>query len=219
MQNSQLKVMQIISNLDIGGAQEVVRTLAEYLAEGGCIPVVCSFKDGPLRRDIERLGIPVEVLPDRHHSVLAFPLFALEMLRIRRAMVDLVKKYKVDVIQTHLLRSLDFLVLTLRYKRDVLVFWTVHNYNFALREDQLPRYKWLLRPKRLVHRLLYRLTAQWVNGFIAVSDEVGTAILETIGPNQEKIAVICNGVDVKRYRRPADKAGIRHQLGLRGNVR
>lgn len=48
------KVLQIIKNLDIGGAQEVVRTLVEYLALGDCVPVVCTFQDGPLRQDIVR---------------------------------------------------------------------------------------------------------------------------------------------------------------------
>ena len=56
MHNDQFRVMHIISNLDIGGAQEVVRTLVAYLAEEGCVPIVCTFKDGPLRQDIERLG-------------------------------------------------------------------------------------------------------------------------------------------------------------------
>ncbi len=50
--------MHVISNLEIGGGQEVVRTLVESLVEIGCAPVVCAFVDGPLRCDIERLGIP-----------------------------------------------------------------------------------------------------------------------------------------------------------------
>ena len=66
--------MQIIGNLDIGGAQEVVRTLAEYLQQCGQASVVCTFKDRPrCRKEIERLGIPVEILPKRRHSILAFP--------------------------------------------------------------------------------------------------------------------------------------------------
>ena len=213
--NSRLKVMQIISNLDIGGAQEVVRTLAAYLAEAGCVSIVCTFKDGPLREDIEQLGIPVEILPARRYSIVTFPLFVKDMLRIRQALVDLVKKHHIDVIQTHLLRVLDFLVLTVRDSTNTpLVFWTVHNTNEELQREQLPRHKWLLKPKRLGYRLLYRLTARSVNGFIAVADGVKTELLETIGPFEEKITVICNGVDVKRYQKPIDKAVIRQNLGL-----
>jgi glycosyltransferase involved in cell wall biosynthesis len=215
MRNGQLKVMHLISNLDIGGAQEVVRTLAAYLAEAGCEPVVCTFKDGPLRQEIEQLGIPVEVVPARRYSVVAFPKFVKDMLRLRRILLDLVQKHHVHVVQTHLLRVLDFLVLTLRDKTNTpLIFWTAHNTNEELQEHQLPRFKWLLKPKRLGYRLLYRLTARSVNGFIAVADGVKTELLKTIGPIEDKITVICNGVDVKRYQRAVDRVAIRRKLGL-----
>lgn len=215
MDANQFRVMQIIRNLDIGGAQEVVRTLAVHLQAGGCPVLVVSFKDGPLRTEIERLGIPVAVLPNRRFSVLALPLFVLDLLRIRRELVQLVRTYKITVVQTHLLRVLDFLVLTLRYGTSAqLIFWTIHNYNFALRADQVPRHTWLLRPKRWAYRLLYRWAARWVAGFIAVSSEVQRAILEQIGPVQNKITVICNGVDVDRYQLAVDRAAIRRELGL-----
>jgi glycosyltransferase involved in cell wall biosynthesis len=215
MENGHFNVMQIISNLETGGAQEVVRTLSEYLAASGHAPVVCTFKDGPLRQEIERLGIPVEVLPGRRHSILSFPGFLSDMVRIRRELARLVEKHNIHIIQTHLLRSLDYLVLTLRFNpRRLLVFWTIHNSNFALRADKLPNFKWLLGPKLLGYRLLYLLSSRWVNGFIAISEDVETAILQTIGPVRDKVAVICNGVDVRRYRRAADRVGIRRQLGV-----
>jgi glycosyltransferase involved in cell wall biosynthesis len=212
--------MQVVSNLKIGGAQQVVRTLAENLTRAGCDTIVCAFQDGPFRQEIEELGIPVHILPERHHSVIAFPLYIVEMIRLRRALGDLAKDYQVDVIQTHLLRSLDFLVLTLRYRTSLLVFWTIQNANFFLREDHLRKHKWLLGPKQWAYRGLYRLMVHWVNGFIAVSDEVKTSILKTIGPfPEDKITVICNSVDVRRYERSADKAEVRRRLGLSENAR
>jgi glycosyltransferase involved in cell wall biosynthesis len=213
-----MNILQIIGNLEIGGAQEVVRTLAGYLEQSGQIPVVCTFKDGPLRQEIERLGIPVEILPKRRYSVLVFPQFVLEMVRIRKALAALVRKYQIDVIQTHLLRSLDFLVLTLVLEGErPLVFWTVHNDNFALRSEDLPKLKWLLAPKRLAHRLLYRLASLWVAGFISVSPQVETSILKNIGPFGKKITTICNGVDVSRYIRRVDRAAVCARLGLSEN--
>jgi glycosyltransferase involved in cell wall biosynthesis len=206
--------MQLVSNLDIGGAQEVVRTLAEQLATAGCPVVVCTLRDGPLRRDIEALGIPVEVLPDRRSSVVALPAFAREMLQLRRALVKRVERYRVDVIQTHLLRSLDFLALSLKAGRDVRVYWTFHNANFDLRRDHLRRHGWLLEPKRRVHHLLYRLGARWADGLIAVAPEVKSSILATMPLPAEKIVVINNGVDVGRYRLTVDRAAVRRGLGL-----
>lgn len=220
MQNHQLTVMQIIDNLDIGGAQEVVRTLIEHLASAGCQPIVCTFKDGPLRRDIEQLGIKVEVLPERRHSIVTFPLFVLDMIRIWKSLAELVQKYRIDVIQTHLLRSLDFLVLLLLYTTNLrVVLWTFHSASFELIASMLPKFKWLLIPKKYSHRLLYRCASHLVSGFIAVSDQVEQAMIETIGPIQNKITVIYNGVDVKRYGKPVDKVTIRSQLGLEANAR
>ena len=220
MRDDQPTAMHIISNLETGGAQEVVRTLAAYLPEAGCRVVVCTFKDGPLRHAIEALGVAVEVLPRRRASVLNLPGFLRDMLRIRRALLALVARHNVTIIQTHLLRVLDFLVLSLRlHIPQLLIFWTIHNYNFALRKDQLPRHRWLLGPKRLIYRLLYRLGAHWVDGFVAVSGEVAPAIVQTIGPVQRKISVICNGVDVQRYMQPVDRSAIRRQLNLPEDAR
>jgi glycosyltransferase involved in cell wall biosynthesis len=207
--------MQVVSNLEVGGAQEVVRTLAENLAAAGCRLVVCTFKDGPLRPKIERLGIPVEVLPDRRSSIVAFPSFMREMWQLRRALLGLVEKYDVDVVQTHLLRSLDFLVLSLRFSRRILIFWTFQNARFDLRQDHLKSHKWLLRPKRAAHHLLYRWGAEKVNGFIAVSEDVKTSILDTMwGIPAEKIRVIFNSVDIDRYGRGVGRAAVRRELGL-----
>ncbi len=220
MQNRKLNIMQIILNLDIGGAQEVVRTLVKHLASEDCKPIVCTFQDGLLRQDIEALGIKVEILPARRYSVLAFPLFVVDMIRIWRSLTRLIEKYDIDVVQTHLLRSLDFLVLLLRYTTRLrAVLWTFHSANFALTEVHLSKYKWLVKPKNYVHHLLYRLASRLVDGFIAVSDEVRTAMIEIIGPIQGRIVVMRNGVDVKRYGRSVDKTLVRSRLGLGADAR
>jgi glycosyltransferase involved in cell wall biosynthesis len=210
-----LRVLQIIGDLDIGGGQEVVRTLVEYLASKDCVPIVCTFKDGPLRQAIEQSGITVEVLPPRRYSIVVLPLFILDMARIWWSLVGLVHKYRVEVIQTHLLRSLDFLVLLLRFTTNVrVVIWTFHSANFSLVEAHLPKHKWLFKPKRYAHNLLYRLSASLVSSYIAVSEEVKTAMVRTIGPIHDKIVVISNGVDLRRYEQSVDKLSVRTRLGL-----
>lgn len=208
------RVMEVVSNLDIGGGQEVVRTLVENLADLGCRPVVCTFADGPLRPEIERLGIPVVVLPDRRHGVLALPWFLRDMLATRRALRAVIRAYDIDVLQTQLLRVLDFLVLSLRLDSDVAVYWTFQNAEFTLREDHLARHKWLLRPKQLAYRWLYRITQRWVDGLIAVSTDVKRALIEQFAIRDEKIAVICNSVDVRRYGHPVDRTAVRASLRL-----
>ncbi len=211
-----MNVMQVISNLEVGGAQEVVRTLAEHLAAAGCRTVVCAFGDGPLRQDIERLGLPVELIPDRRSSVVDLPGFLGEMARIRRELNALIDRYEIDVIQTHLLTTLNFLLLTLRPGRPVQIYWTFQNARFVLREEHLGKRKILLRPKRLAHRLLYRWGGRRVDGLIAVAEDVKTSIQAHIGGIPEaKIPVIFNSVDFRRYQIDVDRAAVRGRLGLR----
>ena len=215
VQSRKINVMQVIGDLDIGGAQEVVRTLVDYLSSEDCQPIVGTFKDGPMRQDIERLGVPVETLPARRYPVVALPLFVADMIQIWRGLAELVDKYDLDVIQTHLLRSLDFLTLLLPYTTPLrAVVWTFHNSSFELPVTGSWGRRWSVRLKNYSHRLLYRLSARMVSGFVGVSDKVGDAMVEILGPLRGKITVICNGVDVKRYERAVDRATLRGQLGL-----
>jgi glycosyltransferase involved in cell wall biosynthesis len=105
---------------------------------------------------------------------------------------------------------LDFVVPTLRYGTDLrVVLWTIHNVSFLPMTAH-----WLLKPKWFVYRLLYRLLVGKVSGLIAVSDEVRESIIRQIGPIQDKVITIPNGVDVRRYKPSVDKETIRRQLGI-----
>lgn len=209
MRNQRFNVMQVIGNLQIGGAQEVVRTLVDYLAWSGCHPIVCTFMDGPMRQDIERSGTKVVVLP-RRHRIVAFPFFVVDMIRIWRQLAGLIRENKIDVVQTHLFDlSTNSLMLLLPYTTDLrLLFWTVHNVDFG------PAGSHVSRPKRIVYRSVYRLASRMANGFIAVSDKVKKAMVEEVDSIEDSITVICNGVDVKRYGHPLDKTKVLSELGL-----
>jgi glycosyltransferase involved in cell wall biosynthesis len=213
-------VMHLIANLDRGGAQEVVRTLVRALPSTGWHPVVASYRDGPLRAEIEAAGIPVRLLRPRRHSVLS-PLRALSELRsIRHELQDAIRRDDIAVLQTHLLGSLDFLALTARDDRRPVVLWTVHNALLDLRADQLPSgQRWLLGAKRAAYRIAYRLGGRMADGFIAVSDDVAGAVARTYRPPRSRLFTIPNGVDVERFgghgQREAARAGLEVAPGAR----
>jgi len=213
MSEKSLHILQIILNLDLGGAQEMVYTLSKQLQEEGHRPVVCSFRDGPLHERLVSAGIPVEILPDRRYSILAFPLFVWEMIKIRKKLIALINRYEIEIIQTHLLQSLDFLTATLPRPQNLPhIFWTVHNYHFLLQKSDLDRNQWLLKPKRIAYRLLYRLIVPHIDGLIAVSDDVKEQILRMMGPFSRKVTVIPNCIDVNRYQQTVDRQKKRKQL-------
>ncbi len=203
-------ILHIILNLELAGAQEVVRTLAEYQQRQGCSVLVCSFNDGPMRPRIEALGIKVVILRRPRAGVVLLPLFLLELARIHRDLARLVKDRQIDVVQTHLLEVLDFVALSLRGRTAVkAVFWTIHNVDFLPTWQHL-----LLKAKRVVYGRLYRRLGERVDGFIAVSSEVQEAIVAQIGPLQHKIFTVPNGVNLQRYAIPGDKATLCRDLNL-----
>ena len=213
--DSELTVLQVVANLDIGGAQEVVRTLARFLPDYGCRPVVVTLRDGPLRGPIEELGVPVEVLAGRRHSLVASPRAVPELARLHRGLSRLARRHRASVVQTHLLRTLDFVVVPLRWRTDVHdVFWTVHNARLDLRADQVPERTWMLGAKVRAHRLLYRVGGRAASGFIAVSEDAARAVREQIRPPADRLFTIPNGVDTDRYGHAVDAAEVRARMGI-----
>jgi glycosyltransferase involved in cell wall biosynthesis len=207
-------IMLVTPNLDVGGAQETVRQLARYLPRAGARTVVCSFGDGPLRAEIEADGTPVEMLPARRHSVIAVPSFLAEMIARRRDVVRLVQAHGVDVVLTQGLGTLDFLIMSLRWRSRTAVWWTIQNAQFTLRREHLNSHTWLFGPKRVVHRWLYRLGSAIVDGVIAVSDETARSFAAETGTPTDRIHVVCNAVDTEAFDGVRDRAKIRAQLGF-----
>jgi glycosyltransferase involved in cell wall biosynthesis len=172
--------------------------------------VVCTFEDGPVRGDLERMGVRVEVLGLRRHGVEALPRFVAEMASIRGKLVRLVRAHEIDIVQTHLLQTLDFLTLTLRRGTGLAgVIWTIHNVEF-LPEGDRGWSAW----KRSAHRLLYRRTAGKASRIVAVSDEVRASVLSQIGPVGDRIRTIRNGVDPRRYEAGGDRALLGREIDV-----
>jgi len=195
-----IRVLHVIANLDVGGAQEVVRSLVPRLKSEGCDPLVVALRDGPLRSDLERAGVPVRIVQGRRRSLAGDPRAITELLRIRSELAGIVRNQRVDVIQSHLLRSLDFLLLTLpRRSGTPRVVWTFHNARLDLRSDQLPRARWLLGLKRRAYRFLYRAASRRVAAMVAVSADVAAAIQRDFRPVRGRLVTIANGVDLDRY--------------------
>ena len=210
-----IRVLQVVGNLERGGGQEVVRTLVGHLAEAGADAVVVSLADGPLRRDIEAAGTRVVVIRERTTSLVDGWRGIREIMRIREDLAAVAREHEARVVQTHLLRSLDFVALTLRSSRDVdVVLWTVHNALLDLRPDQLPGNAWLLGPKRIAHRFMYRVGGRIADGFVAVSDDVGSSVRHAYRPPRSRLTVIPNGVEVERYGASIDRGVVRSSIGV-----
>lgn len=209
-----LRALHVISNLEVGGAQEVVRSLLPALRRAGADAAVATLRDGPLREPLEEAGIPVSVIPGRSRSLAGDPRALAELRRLYRDLARVVDDHGSVVVQTHLMRSLDFLALALRRRPSrPSVIWTFHNARLDLRADQLPGRRWLLRPKRAGYRGLYRRASRAAAALVAVSDDVARTIDTELRPVAGRLVTIPNGVDVERYAVEPDRA-VRRQIGV-----
>jgi len=203
-------VMHVILTLEQGGAQEVVRLLCEHAPPQWRVPLVVTFEDGPVRGQLERLGVRVEVLGVRRHGIEAPHRFLAEGAAIRRRLRELAEECDADVVQTHLLETLDFHALGLvRGARPRAVVWTIHNVEFL--PDGSTPWLWL---KQLGHRVLYRLQSGRVSAIVAVSASVRDAFVAATRVRPERVRVIANGVDLARAQAGAERPALLAELGL-----
>jgi glycosyltransferase involved in cell wall biosynthesis len=176
--------------------------------------MVVTFGDGPVRNEIERLGIPVEVISRPRHSVIFLPLFLAEVLRIVRELSRLIDLHCVDVLQTHMLQVLDFAVLSLRCtSRLRVVLWTMQNVHF-LPEPTQGESKWFRSLKRAGYLLLYRLLSSCVYRIIAVSEEVRRSVIRQAGLPPEKVLTIRNAVDLGQLETDGNRNSLCEQIGI-----
>ncbi|RLC76277.1 MAG: hypothetical protein DRJ03_19995 [Chloroflexi bacterium] len=205
-----LRILHVILNLERAGAQEVVRTLAEYQRAQGCQVLVCALRDGPLRSDIEKVGARVVIIP--RMSSTPWPLRSLRYpAHLCRELAKIVRKYDIVILQTHLLKALDFAALNVcRHTNLGAVFWMIHNVDFL----PIASCPWLTILKQQFQRWRYRLNAYRVDGFIAVSDQVREAILHEVGPIDSAVHAIANGVDVRRFEVSGNRAALCADLNL-----
>ena len=199
-----MRVLHLILTLERAGAQEVLRSLVTQQAAMGVESVVATFVDGEIRDDLEAAGIPVEVLGPRRFGIERPLRFREELADFGRRLRTLLGERRIDLVQTHLLHTLDFLALAL----PVPVIWTVHNV------DYLPAggSAWG-RLKREVHRRLYRRNRERFAAIVATAETMRTEVERGIGASR-RLVTISNSVELGERAQPEHRPEVRRALGL-----
>lgn len=203
------RVMHVTPNLDRGGAQEVLCTLAESRPDTTEF-FVCTFADGPLRTRLEAAGAECAVVPGPRCRFSNPIRYAAEVQRIVRGLAGLADAWRVEIVQTHLLTVLDAVVLRLRrVPCGPAVVWTFHGTDFLpLRAGPT------LPLRRLACRWAYRAGARRVDAIVAVSDAVRDAVVRQLGPAADKATVIGNAPSPRKYEAARPAEAVRRDLGL-----
>jgi len=159
---SNKRILQLIGDLNPGGAERLVVSLARALKDNKYHVVICSREMGSLMQNIK--DISTVVLPKRK---LIDPKYILSLCRS-------VREQRINLIHSHLFGNdlYGFWVSVLTGKKAIL---TIHG------EDSF-------RSKR--RRLFYKLVAPFVFRIVAVSKPLYTRLKEDLCIDERKISLI-----------------------------
>ncbi|MEU9121789.1 glycosyltransferase [Streptomyces sp. NPDC048506] len=188
-----MKVLHVITGLDVGGAEQQLRLLLRRLP-AQC-EVVTLTDPGPVAAGIEADGTPVTHLGmTGNRDLSALPRLA-----------GLIRAGGYDLVHTHLYRACVYGRIAARMAGVRAVVATEHSLGDAVIEGR--------RLTRGV-RVLYRATERLGAATVAVSDTVA-ARLRRWGVPEHRIHVVPNGIEAHRFGfDPAARAVVRTRLGL-----
>lgn len=186
-----LRILYVITTLDVGGAEKHLRWLAEGLVARGCdVEVVYLKGQGRLRPDFERIGARVAKIA--FESAAALPRCVSELARR-------IRHGNYDVVHTHLLKADAIGSLACARARHRALVASKHN------EEQVL--------KRGVVSLAHGILTRRARRVIALSDHVARYV-EAVGRvPREKIRRIYYGIDPTPFER-GDRGSTRRALGL-----
>jgi glycosyltransferase involved in cell wall biosynthesis len=166
-----IRVLHVITNLGIGGAERLVVSAARRLPRDRFESVVCCLTDlGPLAREVEADGVAV-------HCVNAFPGLSNPLAFIR--LVSIIGRVKPTIVHTHLQAPNLYGRLAAYLSRVPIIVATEHNV-----------YTGKARRYIAAERVLARLTS----ALVAVSSEVQQFLSRQLRLPLARIRVIRNGV-------------------------
>jgi glycosyltransferase involved in cell wall biosynthesis len=184
-----LKVVQVISALDLGGAELSLFHLASRLSpERFDVEVICLREEGEMAGRFRAAGLAVR----------------LHRLRSRYSpggllgLARLFARAKADVVHTHLRRP--------NTSGRIAAWLAGVPVIIAHERNPGPEKRWR-------HFLVDRLLARASSTIVAVSRDTAERNSEAAGLDIERFTVIPNAVDLEQYR-PGDRGAARERLGL-----
>lgn len=191
-----MKVVQVITGLGIGGAEQQLRLLLRHLPpERAECHVVALTNPGPVADGIRADGTPVTHLGMAGNRD----------LRAVHRLAALISSGGFDLVHTHLYRACVYGRVAARLAGVRAVVATEH----SLGESQIEG-----RRLSAGTRALYRATERLGCGTAAVSVTVARRLRQW-GVADDRIHLVPNGIDPARFRHdPAVRAAVRGRLGL-----
>ena len=188
-----MKVLQVITGLDAGGAELQLAMLLRYTRHEA--EVVTLYNPGPVADQIRAAGVTVRDLGMRRNTELP------ALLKLRK----IIRDGRYDVVHTHLYRAQIYARPAARLAGTPVVLTTEH----SIGETHIER-----RKMTGSVRTLYLTSERFSDATIAVSEIVRERLVRW-GVPAKKITVIPNGLDTSELVfDPAARQRVRKQFGI-----
>jgi len=183
------RVLFVIDELDIGGTEQQILELVKRLDRDRYVPMVACFRPGRVSKEIEAAGIRVFTLRKR----------AKLDLRLIGGLVELMRRQRIDIVQTYLFTANTWARLAAIIARVPVIVSSERNVDM-----------WEERFKPVIGRFLDRFTYRTTGNSQAVKD-----YLVKKGLAADKVDVVYNGVDPERFEdEPVTPGVTRSELGI-----
>ncbi len=187
--NTTPSILHAIDTTGPGGAETVFLDLAQYLTVDGYNNVAVIKGPGWVEDQLKQRGVTYYIVKPKSGFSLSY----------YRELYTIIKRHKVKLIQAHLLGStLTYSLLSLFLRLPLVA--TLHG-----RVDVNPNEKWIAVKNKIMQFGVSKL--------VTVSKDLAQYIADRGLFKQENIAVIYNGVNIKKYQKRASQ-DIRQNLGL-----
>ena len=190
-----IKVLRVLPSLEMGGVEKTLISLLPHLEEKGFTVKVCTlYRKDILAKELEKIGIPVINIGMRARIDID-----LKYLRGIFHLAEFIRKEKFHIVHTHLYRANTPGRIAAILARVPIIIANEHNVD-----------SW----KTFSQRRMDRFLAKFTDKIIAVSQKVKKFYVNEVGIPEDKLEVIYNGVDLKRFEKDFDKRKKRKELGL-----
>ena len=181
-----MQVLHLVHGLGMGGAEVALFYYIKALGmEDYDHYVYCFGPDGPIRKRIEALGVPVFM--GKRDSIKQPIRFVISLFSLVRDLMDFIESKRIQVIQSHSGQA-NQLAVAIGKLSGLPAFPTVHSTMAFV--DKGTRWGLRLYLKKVVDGFIYRMAYR----VLAVSHEIKEIVIKTYSLNEHKVQVLKNGI-------------------------